>query len=213
MVDTAGGRPAQGLTPGDDRSSAAAVPDDDVSDIDLHDRLASGDQAALGLMIDRYIRPAWSLARRICRDAEIAEEVVQEVFLALWREPGRYDPQRGPFAAWLRTLVHHKAVDLVRREDRWHRREESPPDLTESGADESAMAAILAGKLRDALQQLPDQQRRTLILAYFGGYTQREIAQITAVPLGTVKSRTATALERLRAAIARFDDDHPERSG
>lgn len=180
----------------------------DPADELLVRRIVDGDQAALGELYDRYGRPAYSLARRICADDGIAEDVVQEVFLTFWKNPGRYDPERGAFGTWLLTLVHHKSVDAVRRESAIRRRTvpaaedgqewSAPPG---PGADQAALGAVVAGQVRDALSQLPAEQRQALALAYYGGYTQREVATITGVPLGTVKSRMFTGVQRLRSVL------------
>ncbi len=160
------------------------------------------------VLYDRYARPAFSLARRICADAGIAEDVIQEVFLALWREPSRYDSARGTFTTWLLTLVHHKAVDAVRRERAIRRRTVPGSEDGEDwsvphgpGADQAALGSVVAGQVRDALGRLPAEQRQALALAYFGGYTQREVATLVGVPLGTVKSRMFTGVQRLRALL------------
>lgn len=180
----------------------------DPADEQLVSRLADGDPAALAGLYDRYGRPAYSLARRICADEGLAEDVVQEVFLAFWRDPGRFDPARGTFGAWLLTLVHHKAVDAVRRESAIRRRTapaaddgQEGPGPPGPGADHAALGAVVAGQVRDALGLLPAEQREALALAYFGGYTQREVAALVGVPLGTVKSRMFTGVARLRALL------------
>ncbi len=180
----------------------------DPADALLVRRIVDGDQTALGALYDRYGRPAYSLARRICADDGIAEDVVQEVFLAFWRDPRRFDPERGAFGTWLLTLVHHKSVDAVRRESAIRRRtvpaaqdgEEwsAPPG---PGADQAALGKVVAGQVRDALGRLPAEQRQALALAYYGGYTQREVAALTGVPLGTVKSRMFTGVQRLRSVL------------
>lgn len=168
-------------------------------------RVVDGDQSALGALYDRYGRRAYSLARRICADDGLAEDVVQEVFLAFWRNPQRFDAGRGSFGTWLLTLVHHKSVDTVRRESAIRRRtvpadadgdERSAPQGP--GADQAALGAVVAAQVRDALGDLPAEQRQALALAYYGGYTQREVAALTGVPLGTVKSRMFTGVRRLR---------------
>lgn len=180
----------------------------DPADEQVVRRVADGDSTALGLLYDRYGRPAYSLARRICADEGIAEDVVQEVFLAFWRDPTRFDSTRGTFGTWLLTLVHHKSVDAVRRESAIRRRTvpaaedgdewSAPPG---PGADQAALGAVVAGQVRDALGRLPAEQRQALALAYFGGYTQREVAALTGVPLGTVKSRMFTGVQRLRSLL------------
>ena len=126
-----------------------------------------GDQAALGELYDRYGRPAYSLARRICADDGIAEDVVQEVFLAFWREPRRFDPERGSFGTWLLTLVHHKSVDAVRRESAIRRRTVPAAEDGEEwsappgpGADQAALGAVVAGQVRDALGSCPTNNAR-----------------------------------------------------
>jgi RNA polymerase sigma-70 factor (ECF subfamily) len=165
-----------------------------------------GDRAALSQLYQRFGRSCYSLARRICADDGLAEDVVQEVFLTLWREPTRFDPSRGAFASWLLTLIHHRAVDTVRKETTLRRRvvgaAEAGDDWSPTpGADAAAIARVAAGQVRAALHRLPVEQRRVLALTYFGGHTQREIAVLTGVPLGTVKSRTFAAVQRLRSLL------------
>lgn len=173
-------------------------------------RIAAGDASALDALYGRYGRPAFSLARRVCADGGLAEDVVQEVFLTVWREPGRFDPGRGTVGSWLMTVVHHKAVDAVRREAtrrRHHPLAEWPEDAPgESAApapsaDRLALGAVLADQVRAALGRLPREQRETLGLAYYGGYTQREVAALTGVPIGTVKSRMFAGVARLRVLL------------
>jgi RNA polymerase sigma-70 factor (ECF subfamily) len=194
-------RPAPRLRP------ASSRPQDPADEL-LVRRVSDGDQSALGALYDRYGRPAYSLARRICVDAGVAEDVVQEVFLAFWRAPTRFDAQRGSFGTWLLTLVHHKSVDAVRRESAIRRRTVPAAENGEEwsappgpGADQAALGAVVADHVRKALGQLPAEQRQALALAYYGGYTQREVATITGVPLGTVKSRMFTGVQRLRAVL------------
>lgn len=180
----------------------------DPCDAQVIQRVVAGDQRALGELYDRWAKPAFSLARRVCADEGLAEDVVQEVFIAFWREPGRFNPARGAFGSWLLTLVHHKAVDAVRRESVIRRRTVPAAEDGEEwsappgpGADQAALGAVVAGQVRDALGRLPDEQREALALAYFGGYTQREVATLTGVPLGTVKSRMFTGVQRLRNVL------------
>lgn len=188
--------------------SPAAKMAEGSSDVELVRRLRDADGTALAQLYQRFGRPCYSLARRICADEGLAEDVVQEVFLALWRDPTRFDPSRGGFATWLLTLIHHKAVDAVRRESTIRRRMVAAPEAGEDwsptpvpGADQAALARVAAGQVRAALHRLPVEQRQVLALAYFGGHTQREIAVLTGVPLGTVKSRMFTAVQRLRVLL------------
>ena len=181
--------------------------DDDV-DVGIVRRIVRGESGALGELYDRFGRPAYSLARRICADDGLAEDVVQEAFLAFWRDPSRYDAAKGKFGTWLLTLVHHKSVDAVRRESAIRRRTVPASEDGEEwsappgpGADEAAIGSLVAGQVRDALGRLPAEQRQVLALAYYGGYTQREVAALTGVPLGTVKSRMFTGIARLRGLL------------
>ena len=184
------------------------------TDEELVRAVLSGADSAFADLYDRYGRRAFSLARRVCGDEGLAEDVVQEAFLSFWRAPDRFDPQRGEFSTWLLTLVHHRAVDAVRRHSTISRRTVAPTEDGEEwsapvgpGADQDALAAVDAGHVREALGALPADQRSTLALAYFGGYTQREIAALTGVPLGTVKSRTFSGIQRLRDLLQpRFGD-------
>jgi RNA polymerase sigma factor (sigma-70 family) len=180
----------------------------DQPDEELVRAVVAGAQSALSALYDRYGRRSYSLARRICGDDNLAEDVVQEVFLAFWREPRRFDPDRGSFGTWILTLVHHKSVDTVRRESSIRRRTVAVVDEGQEwtappgpGADHGALQAMEAGQVRDALSGLPAEQREALALAYFGGYSQREVATLTGVPLGTVKSRMFSGMRRLRGAL------------
>jgi RNA polymerase sigma factor (sigma-70 family) len=186
-----------------------------ASDVDLVRRLAAGDARAMEELYDRYGRPAYSLARRITGEGVFAEEVVQEVFLALWRDPAKFDPARGAFASWLLATTHHKAVDAVRREQTVRRRRARAAEEADwfatapsgSPAVEDAVWTGLRGEqVRKALGTLPAPQREALALAYFGGYTQREIAAMTNTPLGTVKTRMLAGMRRLRALLDGVDD-------
>jgi RNA polymerase sigma-70 factor (ECF subfamily) len=168
-------------------------------------RVAAGDDIALEELYQRYGGACYGLARRILRDESLAQDVVQEVFLTTWRGGG-YDSTRGSVASWLLAVTHHKAVDLVRKEERLRTRrasEEALEDLAEAdgSAEDQAWSLLKAAAVRGALRDLPVDQREVLLLAYYGGYSQREISAITGVPLGTVKSRTLGAMRRLRGAL------------
>ena len=191
-----------------------------AADGELVRRVAGGDQAAFAELYDRYCRQAYSLARRVCVDPEFAEDVVQEAFLAVWRAPGRFDPDRGGFAAWLLTLVHHRAVDAVRREAVQRRRTVPGGDEVAErlappgpGADDQALVGVVGGQVREALGRLSDEQREVIALAYFGGYTQCEVSALTGLPLGTVKSRTFAGIRRLRGLLSSLLGDGDEATG
>lgn len=179
-------------------------------DAALVSRVAAGDQSALAAIYDRYHRPCYSLARRILGDERLAEDVVQEVFLVVWRDPSRFDPARGAFATWLLSTTHHKAVDAVRREQNHRKRRASSEGLAAMASDAPSVAdeawmGVRRQRVRSALGSLPDAQRQALELAYFGGYTQREIAGLTGIPLGTVKTRMLAGMRRLREALPELD--------
>lgn len=179
-----------------------------ATDEQLMQRVADGDPEAIRMLYDRYNRLVYSQARRVCVSEGLAEDATQEVFLAIWREPGRFDTSRR-FSTWLLTIVHHKAVDAVRRETTARRRAVSVTDEhlevcvpAGPGADEAALAAVAGDHVRVALTKLPAEQRRAVALAYYGGFTQREVASITGVPLGTVKSRIFNGTRLLRGLLA-----------
>jgi RNA polymerase sigma-70 factor (ECF subfamily) len=190
--------------------------EEDAWCVALVTRLANGEARALEQLYDRYSRPAYSLARRITGDAAFAEEVVQEVFLAVWRRPERFNAERGGFAAWLLAAVHHKSVDAVRREEAVRRRAQALQAVeglepvsaaTAASHPEEVVEARLRGeRVRSALSELPDPQREALTLAYYGGYTQREIAALTDTPLGTVKTRMHRAMNNLRSTLDDLSD-------
>jgi RNA polymerase sigma-70 factor (ECF subfamily) len=163
---------------------------------------ARSEQSALAELYDRYGRVAYGLALRILRDQALAEDAVQEAFLAIWRTAQRYVPERGTASTWILTLVHRRAVDLVRREQR--RRADSLEQAPEQGggsADEEAWLRLQRERVQEALRQLPDQQREALELAYYGGFTQTELAERLGQPLGTIKSRMFAGLARLRELL------------
>ena len=158
---------------------------------------------ALAELYDRYGRVAYGLAFRVLRDSALAEDAVQEAFLAVWRTAGTYISDRGKPSTWILTLVHRRAVDLVRREER--RRPPTPVEQPEPAAEPAEEEAFLLANRRAvqaALRQLPADQREAIELAYYGGLTQSELAEHLRVPLGTVKSRMFTGLRRLGDLLA-----------
>ena len=175
-----------------------------LSDEALVALVARADDGALGELYDRYGSVSFGLARRVLRDTALAEDAVQDAFLAVWRTAGRFMPERAQARTWLLTIVHRRAVDLVRREER-RRTEpiEAAPDASghEDAAD-AAWAALERERVRGALSRLPDQQREALELAYYDGFTQSQLAERLGEPLGTIKSRMFNGLARLRELMA-----------
>ena len=148
----------------------------------------------------------YGLARRILADDQFAQDVVQEVFLTVRRDATRFDAARGGFSSWLLSMTHHKAVDAVRREENLRKRRAGADALETRESDgptvDDEVWSVLRGeRVREALLVLSEVQREALTLAYFGGYTQREIAGLTSTPLGTVKARMLTGMRRLRDAL------------
>jgi RNA polymerase sigma-70 factor (ECF subfamily) len=197
-------------------SRPARPPEDDPGDADLVRRIRAGDRAAVPELYDRFRRPAFALARRILADDVLAEDVLQEVFLSVWRDPAAFDRTRGSVAGWLMAAVHHKAVDVVRREESLRRRRaraETELGLAAPTAaldvEDEAASRVLSDQVRTALGQLPDAQREAIALAYYGGYTQREVAALTGAPLGTVKSRMLAGMRRLREELRGADSGVP----
>ena len=156
---------------------------------------ARAEPAALEVLFERHGAAALAVAVRVLHDEALAEDAVQDGFLSAWRAAGRFDPGRGSARAWLLTLVHHRAVDLVRARHALVTHEAPGPPPERAGASDHA--ALEAVSLRAALCRLPEEFRAPLALAYWGGLTQQECAERLQAPLGTVKSRTARALSRL----------------
>jgi RNA polymerase sigma-70 factor, ECF subfamily len=164
----------------------------------LLERIAAGDQAALGELYDIFAPLVNGLALRIVRDTADAEDVVQEVFVQIWRQAARYDAARGTPEAWLCTMARTRALDrLRRRASRREETEDQAPPPTDVPRNEERLA------VREALQVLSPDQRRALELAYYEGLTQTEIAARLGEPLGTVKTRIRSAMIRLRDALGR----------
>jgi RNA polymerase sigma factor (sigma-70 family) len=175
-----------------------------LSDEALVALVARSDDGALAALYDRFGRIAFGLALRVVRDRSLAEDVVQEAFLTVWRNAHRFVPERAKASTWILTFVHRRAVDVVRREER--RRTEPLPEAPLEGVapatEEEAWLRLRRERVQKALRALPDQQREAIELAYFGGFTQSELAERLGEPLGTIKSRMFTGLARLRELLA-----------
>jgi RNA polymerase sigma-70 factor (ECF subfamily) len=179
-----------------------------ADDLVLHDRLVRGDRAAFDELYRRYAAQAYGLAYRVTGQQVLAQDVVHDAFLALWRAPEAFDETRGSFRTFFLSLVHHRGVDLVRREQRLRNRTEKAANLAPLTDEDPADAVAEAGYLgvrrkevREALTELPAAQRQVLEMAYFDGKTQVQIAQELEIPLGTVKTRTLAAMRKLRALL------------
>lgn len=178
----------------------------EASDAELVARVRSRDRAALEVLYDRYARSVYSLALSILHDPGAAEEVTQELFLYVWQYPQLYDAARGPFGPWLLRSARNRAIDVLRRRARerqlsW-RLEMTTHVSDQNDPDDTALQDEAVARVRQALAELDSGLRQVIELAYFGGLTQREIAERLGVPLGTVKTRVRTALQRLAAALA-----------
>jgi RNA polymerase sigma factor (sigma-70 family) len=176
-----------------------------LSDEALVALVARGEEGALAELYDRVGRIAYGLAMRVLRDDRLAEDAVQEGFLAVWRNAAAFRAERAKASTWILTLVHRRAVDLVRREER-RRAEPLSEETAGAGAvgeatDEAAWLRFERERVQAALRQLPDVQREALELAYYGGFSQSELAERLGVPLGTIKSRMFAGLSRLRELL------------
>ncbi|MEO8509826.1 MAG: sigma-70 family RNA polymerase sigma factor [Chloroflexota bacterium] len=169
-------------------------------------QIAAGDREALGELYDRYVSVALATALRVVSDRQLAEDIVHDAFVAAWQKIGRYDPARGALRAWLLTIVRNRAIDRVRS---------SRPSMDIDAADalalltsgpnptwDAAVERLSARELRAAVDSLPPEQRTAVELAFFGGHTYREIADMTGVPRGTANGRLRLALAKLRNLLS-----------
>jgi RNA polymerase sigma-70 factor (ECF subfamily) len=181
-----------------------------AEDVALIRRMCDADETALGALYDRWVRSLYSLVFHLLKDADEAEDVVEETFWQAWRKASSYEPSRGAVSTWLLTIGRRRALDRLRARGR--RREESmtqlgaladvaspvpdPSQMTEGSERRSHVQAVLRG--------LPDEQREVLELGYFEGLSQTEIAELTGQPLGTVKTRMRLAMQKLREPLSMF---------
>lgn len=183
----------------------------DVDDAGLMEAIGRGEMHALEDLYDRYSTLVYSVSLRVLRDPQLAEDVVQEVFLRLWRQPASFDPERGRFISWLMSVTRNRALDEVRRLSRRLRAEEPETEDRPIEAirrrdrlDDPALGVELREQrevVQAAMTRLPPEQRRAIELAYFSGLTQTEISDVTGEPLGTVKTRIRLGMRKLREAL------------
>ncbi|HEX3987502.1 MAG TPA: sigma-70 family RNA polymerase sigma factor [Acidobacteriaceae bacterium] len=177
-----------------------------IPDSALIERMMAGDENALVALYDRYSGMLFGMLMRILKDTQLAEEVLQDLFLQLWREAGRFDASRGSLPGWLLVIARNRAISRLRRGNRQAVADDPDGFLLESlpspgNLEEEAQRLQLADRLRRAMATLPGEQREALELAYFEGMTQTEIAQRTGAPLGTVKSRVRAAMQSLKQVL------------
>jgi RNA polymerase sigma-70 factor (ECF subfamily) len=171
-----------------------------VEDEELMRRVAEGDDRALSLLYERYSRPVYATGIRALGDASLAEELVQDAFMNVWRAAGSFDPGRASFATWLYRITRNRAVDLDRRRQARPLSAGEEPLRSVTGGPEPE-GGVDGWDVARALSRIPDEHREVLTLAYFEGLSQREISRRTGIPLGTIKSRTTVALKRLHRSL------------
>ncbi len=177
-----------------------------LADEDLLTLVERGDADAFEVVYDRHSRVAFSLAFRLLGDRQAAEDLVQDAFLSVWRGAAGYSPSRGSVRNWLLSILHNRGVDRLRTLGAMARRQDALEQVELRRPDEPDAAALgieraLAGTIRQELGSLPVEQHEVLKLAYYGGFTHHEIAEMLSLPLGTVKSRMRLGLERLRRGL------------
>jgi len=191
------------------------APSQHVPDSALVERMMAGDEGALAALYDRYSGMLFAMLVRTLRDPQAAEEILQDLFLQLWRGAARFDAHRGSLPAWLMVIGRNRALSRLRTRE--HR--EIPEDIEAFPAnavpssvnlEDDAERSLLMEKLRTAMAALPTEQREAVELAYFEGMTQTEIAARTGSPLGTVKSRVRSAMQSLKQV---FDERTARQSG
>jgi RNA polymerase sigma-70 factor, ECF subfamily len=177
-----------------------------LADEDLMALVQRGDARAFEAIYDRHGAAAFSLAYRIAGNRNAAEDIVQEAFLSVWRAGVRYKPERGNLRSWLLSVVHNRAIDWLRRSAVHNRREVDAEGIEERKAapeltDVEAFRREEAQTVRSAMERLPQDQLRVVELAYFGGFTHTQIAEMLGEPLGTVKGRMRLALDKMRDGL------------
>jgi RNA polymerase sigma-70 factor (ECF subfamily) len=178
-----------------------------LADEELMQLVRSGDPRAFETVYDRHGGAAFSLAYRMVGNRVVAEDVVQEAFLSIWRSRLRYESERGSVRSWVLGIVHHRTIDALRRNLVHDRRRTSAEGLEErqeapERTDVEVARREEARTVRAALETLPDQQTKVIELAYFGGFTHTQIAEMLDMPIGTVKGRMRLGLDKLRRQLA-----------
>lgn len=184
-----------------------------AEDAALLARIADRDEAAVEAVYERYSRPLYALAYQVTRAERFAQDVVQEVFIAVWKDADRFDPERGAPAPWLFSLARHKAIDLVRREANVRKRTaevDMEREVAPDDVDHEAWQNLRRDRVRAAVAGLSEPQRTALELAFFGGMTHVEVAEQLDIPLGTAKTRIRTALLKLRDALGDSLAEEPD---
>jgi RNA polymerase sigma-70 factor, ECF subfamily len=181
-----------------------------ASDAVLAIATARGDRGALAEIYRRHGAPVFRLAQRLLHDDRLAEDVVQEVFVRFWQEPERFDPEKGQLRSFLLMKGHSRAVDSLRSE--WARRKRDERDINDPGRpsydlEREVVDLDIAERVSRALQTLPEEERKAISLAYFGGHTYREVAELLGQPEGTVKSRIRNGLKVMRRHLGDHDLD------
>src|SRR5271155_2452447 len=181
-----------------------------LADEDLMQLVSESEAAAFEIVYERHANAAFSLAYRMCGTRPLAEDVVQEAFVSMWRSGGRYDRRRGSVRTWLLGIVHNRAIDALRRNVVHDRRRASDEGLEERFAapertDSEVARREDAREIRDALRTLPAEQSKVIELAYYGGFTHTEIADMLDAPIGTIKGRMRLGLEKLRGQLGELE--------
>ena len=179
---------------------------ENLGDENLLTLIAHGDKDALECFYERYSTQVFSLARYMLKDEAIAEEIAQDVFLAVWQKAGTFKANRGSPKGWLMSITHHRVIDHVRSAkrarasmDRMAREMASMEKLYQVRTEDEAFKSIERQEIAKALQAIPEAQRTVILMSYFQGYSQSEIAELLDQPLGTVKTRIRLGMQKLRA--------------
>ena len=178
-----------------------------LADEELMQLVRQGEADAFEAIYDRHASAAFSLAYRMAGNRNVAEDITQDAFLSIWRSRERYTPERGSVRTWVLGIVHHRSIDALRRHTVHDRRRASAEGIEErheapERTDVEAARREEARSVRAALEELPEEQLRVIELAYFGGFTHTQIAEMLETPIGTVKGRMRLGLEKMRRSLA-----------